>query len=589
MTTTTNRDAVLTKTAQDSELDTDPAGLQPPWLRRAVALGAAAASALPLTGCGGGALPFEPMDEARAARLLNQGGLGATPAEVDAIVQGGADAWFDAQADMPVQASVFDWARAQGYDNRMYARSDYGLDQALWWRLCTAQDVLRQRVVLALSEIFVVSPSNMVAYWRQFGCLAWWELLEQHCFGNFRDLLTAVTTSPTMGVYLSMRGSTKEDDSGRRPDENYARELLQLFTIGLLMLNPDGTPVEPPQETYDATVITQLAKVFTGWDVDGFNPFDPEGPFDYWRQPMNFHEDRHSTSEQGVLGAWIPANTPGQEAMKRALDAIFAHPNVGRFIARQLIQRLVTSNPSVDYVFRVAQVFESNGAEVPVRGDLRAVIRAVLVDPEARPAIGGTGSATVPAAADPASAAAPSIGEGPWLTDGKLREPMIRLLQWLRLTSATSTDGHWNMPDLSGSDMIGQAPLRAPSVFNFYRPGYVPPHTAMASLGLVAPEFQITNESTVVGYANFLLRVLPFGGAGILPDYTRWLADADDVPRLVDRLNLYLSGRTLSSDSVATIVTGVQAITGTSANERLNRVVAAFFLVMCAPEYLVQR
>jgi hypothetical protein len=155
--------------------------------------------------------------------------------------------------------------------------------------------------------------------------------------------------------------------------------------------------------------------------------------------------------------------------------------------------------------------------------------------------------------------------------------------------NASSTDGQWNIPDLSGSDMLGQAPLRAPSVFNFFRPGYVPPHTGMADAGLVAPEFQITNESSVMGYANFLLGIMPFGAAGILPDYTRWLTMADDPPTLVDQLNLYLTGRVLSGSTVATVVQGVSAITGSSPNERLNRVIAAFYLIMCCPEYLVQR
>ncbi|RZK99839.1 MAG: DUF1800 family protein, partial [Rubrivivax sp.] len=349
--------------------------------------GLTATAAASLVACGGGAQPFEPMTEDRAARLLNQAALGSTPAQLAVLVRDGADAWFNAQLALPLSPSVWDWAVAQGFGSRLYARGDYGLDQALWWRLCTAQDVLRQRMVLALSEIFVVSPLNMVAYYKQFACLAWWELLEQHCFGNFRDLLTHITLSPAMGVYLSMRGSAKEDGSGRHPDENYARELLQLFTIGLTQLQPDGSPTSPPVDTYDGHTVSQLAKVFTGWEVDGFNPFDPEGPFDYLRVPMGFHADRHADTDKSVLGTNIPGQTPGPEAMRLALDAIFNHPNVGFFIGRQLIQRLVTSNPSKAYVWRVATVFNHNGAAIPVRGDLAAVLRAVLSDPEARPDI----------------------------------------------------------------------------------------------------------------------------------------------------------------------------------------------------------
>jgi len=536
----------------------------------AVAMGALATVAL--SGCGAGSQGFEAMTAERAARLLNQGGLGSTQPEVNEILEQGADTWFEAQKRMPIGASIWQWAIDHGFANRMFARSDYGLDQALWWRLCTAQDVMRQRMVLALSEIFVVSPLNMVAYWRQFGCIAWWELLEQHCFGNFRDLLTHITLSPTMGVYLSMRGSAKETPAGRRPDENYARELLQLFTIGLHELGPDGLPTQPLTETYDADTVAQLARALTGWDVVGFNPFDPEGAFDYWRVPMSFHADRHASGDKQVLGVTIPDGTPGTEALHRALDAVFEHPNVGPFIARQLIQRLVTSNPSPAYVERVARTFENNGAASPVRGDLAAVLHAVLADPEARPE-------KIEPLADAVNVQ----------TDGKLREPMLRLLQWLRLSRATSTDGQWNVPDLSGSHMIGQAPLRAPSVFNFFRPGYVPPNSEVARLGLVAPEFQVTNESTVIGYANFLRHVLPFGGSGILPNYEDWLVHADDVPTLVAQLDLHLTGRMLSGATLETIVQGVSSITGQSNNERRNRVLAAFFLVMTCPEYLVQR
>ena len=184
-------------------IDAQGVGLADGGLKGALVMGAVATVAL--SACGAGAAGFEQMTSERAARLLNQGGLGSTQAEVDAIVAQGADAWFDAQVAMPPGASIWQWAIDHGYANRAFARSDYGLDQAMWWRLCTAQDVLRQRMVLALSEIFVVSPLNMVAYWRQFGCIAWWELLERHCFGNFRDLLTHVTLSPGARVEIPWR------------------------------------------------------------------------------------------------------------------------------------------------------------------------------------------------------------------------------------------------------------------------------------------------------------------------------------------------------------------------------------------------
>jgi len=331
-----------------------------------------------------------------------------------------------------------------------------------------------------------------------------------------------------------------------------------------------GNPL-PPRETYTARDVSELAKVFTGWDVNGFNPANPTGPFGYWRAPMDFNPSRFDTSDKQVLGVTIPGSLSGPEALSRALDIIFAHPNVGPFIARQLIQRLVTSNPSPAYVSRVARVFNNNGASPAVRGDLKAVIRAVLADPEARPVI-----------------VEPPPGALNTWRDGKLREPIVRLLQWLRLARCSSVE--WNVLDLSASDQLGQAPLRAPSVFNFYRPGYVPPNTVVAEQGLVAPEFQITHESSVVGYLNFLWGAFVTGGWGrVTLDYRDFLPLADDAPALVDRLNLYLTGRTLSATTVSTIVQGVQSILGTGATERLNRVLAAFYLIMVSPEYLVQR
>jgi uncharacterized protein (DUF1800 family) len=506
-----------------------------------------------------------PPTQEEAANYLAQAGLGATQAGIDQVMQLGFGGWLDQQFAMPLSESLWNWMLAHGFGAATYKASDMGMDQALWFRLLNAQDVLRQRVVLALSQHFVVSVRNMPVPWGQFACVAYWEMLEANCFGNFRALLEHVALSPAMGVYLSMRGSRKEDAAGRQPDENFARELLQLFTIGLVQLNPDGSTKLDANgqsiDTYGNDDIKGLARVFTGWDVDGFDPAAP----DYTRKPMVFTAANHSTLDKAFLGTAIPGNTPGRQAFAQALDTIFMHANVGPFIARSLIQQMVTSNPGPDYVARVAAAFNDNGQGV--RGDMKAVIRAVLTDGE------------------------PRLGLSPLPTDmtGKLREPVMRFLQWARVVTLQSSDGLWNVGDLSAADRLSQSPLRAPSVFNFFRPGYVPPHSALAEQGKVAPEFQITDESSVIGYANFMFRVLPYGAANVSVDYSDWLPLASDPAGLVDRINLLFTGRRLLASTTADMVTAIGTIPIGNPQGPMRRVVSAMLLVLCCPEFLVLR
>ena len=530
--------------------------------RGALRITAIAATAA-LAACTDEELP--PPNDERAARFLGQAAFGGDQASIDAVKNQGYQGWLDAQMALPLGASLWDWLITKGFGDIQYKSTDQGMDNALWMRLFTSPDVVRQRVVLALSQLFVVSVRNMPVPWGQFGCVAYWELLEAECFGNFRTLLEKITLSPSMGVYLNMRGNRKEDTSGRVPDENYARELLQLFSIGLLDLSIDGRPQLGANgqtfESYDNTTVTGLAKVLTGWDFNGYNASTP----DHMRRPMVFTAARHSTLEKKFLGVTVAGNTPGPQALKTALDTIFNHPNVGPFIGRQLIQRLVTSNPSDEYVARVATAFNDNGQGV--RGDMKALISAVLMDMEARTELFSNGIETF----------------------GKLREPVARLVQWARLVKVSSTDGLWNGGDLSGSNRLGQSPLRSPSVFNFFRPGYVPPHTALAAQGLVAPEFQITDESSVIGYANFLLGVLPAGSANIVPDYTAWLPLAKDPAALVARLNLWMTGSTVSAATVSSLVTALTTIRADNDGGLRKRVVTAMLMMLCCPEYLAQR
>lgn len=506
--------------------------------------------------------------DAEAARFLLQAGLVATAADITRVKTLGYGGWIDEQMAMAFSQSRWDWLVAQGYnDPTRFRQIQAGLDNMIWRKLIASPDHLRQRIVLALSEIFVISPAGLPVGWRQFICAAYLDLLEANCFGTFRALLEAVTLSCGMGVYLNMRGNQKEDPAtGRLPDENYAREVLQLFSIGLQELNADGTPRRnasgQPIETYDQSTVTGLARVFTGWDFATTGPLLSAAP-DRMRLPMTFFPSRHSTATKTFLGVTVAAGTDGRSALRVALDTIANHRNVGPFISRQLIQRLVTSNPSPAYVARIAAVFDNNGRGV--RGDLKAVIRALLLDPEAR--------------------SVPTTPEA-----GKVREPVLRFVQWARTFGATSPTNQWNIGDTTdASRRLGQSPLRAASVFNFFRPGYVPPNSALGARGLVAPELQITNESSVVGYANFMQAVIPAGVGEVRAIYTAELPFASDASALTERYAILLAGGGLSATTKASIARAVGSIAATTDAGRLNRIYAAILLVMCSPEYIVQK
>lgn len=509
--------------------------------------------------------PPAPPTDAEAARFLAQAGFAATAPDIAAVKANGYGAWLDAQFALPVTSGHYDWMVAQGYAVDANRNSFAGLDNTLWRKLMSAPDVLRQRVVLALSEIFVISMAGLPVQWRGFVGAAYLDVLEANCFGNYRALLEAVTLSTGMGVYLNMRGNLKEDPkTGRLPDENYAREVMQLFTIGLVQLNADGTPKlgasGKPIDTYALSDITDLARVFTGWDYDG--PASSTDPA-YVKKPMVNNAARFSSGAKRALGVDIPATADGPAALKVALDTLANHPNVGPFVGRQLIQRLVTSSPSAAYVGRVSAVWANNGSGV--RGDLKAVLRAVLLDAEAR--------------AVPTSPSA-----------GKLREPVQRLLQWARTFGAASPTGVWNIGDTSNpATRLGQSPLRSGSVFNFFRPGYVPPGSTLGTNGITAPEFQLCNESTAAGYLNFLQAAIANGVGEVKGSYTAELALAGDPAALVADLALRLGGGGITAATQTTVSTAIASIAATTDAGKANRVYAAILLLMACPEYLVQK
>ncbi len=561
----------------------DPAPSHPALPASLSTTAALVASAATLAACGGGGSsdagggsappppvpapppppPVKPTD-AEAARFLAQATFGARADDIAAIKANGYGAWLDAQFALPVTAGHFDWLVAQGYAVDANKNTFNGVDNTLWRKLLSAPDLLRQRVVLALSEIFVISMAGIPVTWRGFAVAAYVDMLEQRAFGTYRDLLEGVSLSCGMGVYLNMRGNQKEDPkTGRVPDENYAREVMQLFSIGLVQLNDDGSPKRDANgkalETYTQSNITDLARVFTGWDFDGASATDPA----FMRKPMVNNPARFSTGAKKVLTVDIPSTADGPTAMKTALDTLANHPNVGPFIGRQLIQRLVCSNPSPAYIARISAVWSNNGAGV--RGDLKAVIRAILLDTEAR-----------------------SIPTAPGA--GKLREPLQRFIQWGRTFGVTSPTGVWNIGDASNpSTRLGQSPLRSPSVFNFFRPGYVPPGSDLGLNAVTAPEFQLCNETTVAGFLNFMQTALQNGVGEVKANYIAEIALATDATALVNDIGLRLAGGTLSSATTTAIATAVASIAATTDAGKLNRVLASILLVMASPEYQIQK
>ncbi|ARP89503.1 hypothetical protein CAL14_03690 [Bordetella genomosp. 9] len=498
----------------------------------------------------------------QASRFLAQATFGPTPAEIERVVKMGYAAWLDEQLAMPPSQSHFDWLLSIGANNEANKGNgiNAALESTLWRKFISAPDQVRTRMAFALSEIFVVGVSAITANWPLFGAASFMDVLADHALGNFRDLLQAVTLNLSMGCMLTYRGNRKEDPrTGRTPDENYAREVMQLFTIGLYQLNPDGTlklSGGKPVETYTNDDVRGLAKVFTGWDLNG-----SEEDVGFHRRPMALNPALHSMSEKRFLGAVIPAGTGGVASLNKALDVLFSHPNVGPFIGTQLIQRLVTSNPSPAYVQRVAAVFANDGTGT--RGNLRAVARAVLLDPEAR---------------------FPDLSSPTW---GKVREPIVRFAAWARAFGATSNNGKWAMPDTTDNTIrLAQSPMRSASVFNFFRPRYTPPGGAIAARGLVAPELQITDETSVAGYLNFVAIYVDRGWEDLQTGYEAELALAGDTSALVDRIVLLLAGDAFSRDTAAAIAKAVATI---PAQRPIDRVRAAVTLVAAAPEYLVQR
>ena len=552
---------------------------------------------------------------ADAARFLTQATFGPKQIEIDALAGGSIDAWLTTQQAMPFtshRAAILADQSTYGGSGSFTNWNAITLSnrQAAWFKtVLTAPDQLRQRVAFALSELFVISDVSLGNDNQTEPLAAYYDILGNGAFGNFRTLLENVTLSPMMGNYLSsLRNSKADPTTGQTPDENYAREVMQLFTIGLEMLQPDGTlqlGVDGlPIATYNQATVTEMAKVFTGWSYFGTTQFRSGGGSGASLvNPMILFPAFHDNTAKNlnlVSLSVIPANSAadsGTSDLKLALDALANHPNTGPFIAKQLIQRLVTSDPSPAYVYRVAQVFANDGTGT--RGNLGAVVRAILTDYEAR---------------------SPVVAAN--VTYGKLKEPLLRLTNVLRSFNATATNGRYvgfqvtvngtpingttPIPALASSigslssatrldntqSVLDEAALRSPTVFNFFHPGYVLPG-ALAAAGLVAPEYEITDATFSIDVPNFL-RTFVFAAATgtaasstLTLDLTAEQALVNTPNALLDHLAAVLCGGSMPQATRDRMTTALAALP--SSTTTLEKAQSAVLLVLTSPAAATQK
>ena len=554
--------------------------------------------------------PWTLSTPAEASRFLAQASYGSNPKDIKALTGRTANEWIEAQFLRPpfsLLNAMRYWRQRRGPEGNKNVTELQDAHNA-WWVSTIQQDQLRQRVAFALSQIFVVSSAGVVGEYPK-GLVSYYDTLVRGAFGNFRQLLQDVTLHPMMGTYLTYIGNRKErfDSTGKptqAPDENYAREVMQLFTIGLEQLNLDGTPKKDagdrPIPTYSNDDVIGLARVFTGLSWNGgqltHECFVRAGNCaantnERETRPMVAYDQYHSTLEKRFLGTTIPEGQSSTMAdLNMALNTLFNHPNVGPFIGKQLIQRLVTSNPSEHYVRRVASAFNNNGQGV--RGDMKAVIRAVLLDEEAR----GAHARKQP-------------------DFGRIREPVLRFTHLMRAFEASSRSGYWTIGPTNAPSELNQTAMRAPSVFNFYRPGYTPAGTPIANANRVAPEMQILNESSVAGYADYLNRFVGatsihiVGLGKMIPhpegepatngmarevrfNLQPLIAKANDVDQLLDEIDVLLLNGQMQSETRKIIRAAVSEVVPKPPKYDMRqmyreRVSLALYLALLSPDYLV--
>ncbi|MBL8524480.1 MAG: DUF1800 family protein [Betaproteobacteria bacterium] len=559
-------------------------------------------------------MTVQPFVGSDAARLLAQTTFGATQAEINRVTAMTPAAYLEEQFNRP-QTMHLDTVR----NDPNYPTAPYSVTSpSIWKQYFEANDQLRQRMVFALSQIMVISMNNNTIGDQACSGASYLDLLGRNAFGNFRTLLKDITLSPAMGEYLDMKGSAKADPVlNSIPSENYARELMQLFSIGTVMLNQDGSVQfggdGKPIDTYSETDAQEVARALTGWHFAGQNqtltwrwlypdvPYPSDAasaakactawslPMEPWTASYRSADDKrnitggaHDTGAKTLLtypgstsfNKNVPANQTPMQDIDSVVDNIFNHPNVGPFIGELLIQRLVTSNPSGAYVSRVAAAFNNNGSGV--RGDMKAVIRAILLDPEAR----------LSRSNQPSSY-------------GKLREPVLRFTHLHRAFGGVMLDGNYaNIYDLGGSDSLGQSPLRAPSVFNFYAPDFSPTGP-LSQQSLYGPEFGITNSATISGFMDFS-KYGVIGGFGqgntsnpnawIRPNYDAYIAMASTPATMVDALNILLLSGSMSLQFRTKLIDVATKLTDSnSTTQSTERFKTVLWLILNSPEYSIQK
>ncbi len=554
-----------------------------------------------------------------AARFLRQATFGANRDAIANLIVQGYPAWIDEQFAKPAVSHL-----ATVIADPVRIASPWNVVMpSIWKQYFEGDDQLRQRVSFALSQIFVVSLNNNTLNDAPCGTAAYLDILNRNAFGNARTLLKEITLNAAMGEYLSMKESTKADPVLQtQPDENYARELMQLFSVGTVMLDNDGSVRRDGSgntiPTYSEDTVQEFARALSGWTFAGQDQQKPwrwlypdiwdadptlraqkscaawGAPMEPWTATFRSVDDTrsipgpaHDTGAKQLLSyPGAPHSTLAayqapqplleyvQNGLDQLIDNVFHHPNVGPFLAKQLIQRLVTSNPSPAYVDRVAQQFNDNGQGV--RGDLKAVIRAILLDNEARNA----------ALAKQASY-------------GKLSEPVIRFVQLHRAFNATRPNGYRGLYDFSAATNLNQNPLRAPSVFNFYPPDYSPAGP-LAQNGLLGPEFAITNSTSVAGFADFskwgIIGGFDHGsstpGNAMIPDYSFYLPLTTSPKELLDELDLLLCAGGMDATFKTQVVQSVGKVAlgnPVTAAQRAERLNMALWLIVNSPDYSVQK
>jgi len=546
-----------------------------------------------------------------ANRFLNQATFGATEEDVRALIDLHANSqtalrvWINQQLSAPASENYLS-TTLDRYPQFNYVRNiDTFVDQ--WFtNAVEAPDQLRQRVAWAMSQIFVVSSQGSGLHRRPFGVADYYDLLVRNSFGNYRDLIEEISLHPTMGQYLSMAGNRRANDSGTiSPDENFARELMQLFSIGLVQLNIDGTPQLDnngnPIDTYNTQTVEGFARVFTGWNYQcqqtspdcTFSSVrveeEPPSPDFNQVKPLVMYADEHEAGTKTILSypgaqlTTIPAGQTGEQDLQMALDNIFNHPNVGPFLAKQLIQKMTSSNPSPAYVARVATVFNNDGTGT--RGNLAAVVRAILLDSEARAPI-----------------TANNIN-----TASKMKEPIMRIIHLWRNFDAFAGNGridasrNFNGGRFSPSDTLAQGPLQAQSVFSFYSPFYAPAGE-ISEQGLVAPELQLANEFLNTTLTNYFYQQInnqtsadnirdDLGFVHIDTSEETALAADRSADVLIDSIAIKLfGGADQISGNLRSIVAQQLNVTPPSSEDNIEtRTKQAIFLIVTSPEFAWQK